>query len=125
MVNLARDAGRLAGRRELLFERLGRVAGVDVTFADVRASDRYIVVVIDAAGPDEVTMNNVSGPASLTDPHGAHVSDMAGSFGSAERTAGGLRERWELYWPRQGSGAYRLVLGPYRGQLLDRNLVIN
>jgi len=26
------------------------VAGVDVTFAEVRASDRYIVVVIDAVG---------------------------------------------------------------------------
>ena len=145
MVNLARDAGRVAGRTELLLERLASRAGplaevsaetaaLDrirdqdlleaVTFADVRASDRYIVVVIEATGPDEHDIGMVTGPAGLTDPRGAHVPNMHGAGLPAGSTTGGLRERQELYWPRQGSGTYHLVVGPYQGQRLDRDLVI-
>jgi hypothetical protein len=102
----------------------GRVADVSVTFADVRASNRYIVVVIDATGPDDHDIWMVTGPTGLTDPRGAHVPNMHGAGLPAESTPDGLREHIELYWPRQGSGTYHLVVGPYRGQRLDRALVI-
>jgi hypothetical protein len=100
------------------------VADVSVTFADVRASNGYIVVVIDATGPDEHDIEMVTGPTGLTDPGGAHVPNMHGAGAPPEHTPGGLRERQELYWPRQGSGTYHLVVGPYQGQRLDRDLVI-
>lgn len=102
----------------------GRVADVSVTFTDVRASDRYIVVVIDATGPDDHDIGMVLGLTALTDPRGAHVPNMHGAGLPAESTPSGLREREELYWPHQGSGTYHLVVGPYRGQRLDRDLVI-
>jgi hypothetical protein len=102
----------------------GRVAGVDVTFVDVRASDRYVVVVIEGTGPGEQEIGNVTGPSALTDPHGGHVPNMAAIGFPAEATPGGDRERWEMYWPRQGTGTYHLVVGSGLGQELHRDLVI-
>jgi hypothetical protein len=98
----------------------GRVAGVSVTFADVRASDHYIVVVVDAVGTDQRDIYQVTGPTALSDPKGGHVPNMHGTGLPLEPAPGGLHDHEELYWPRQGSGTYHLVVGPYQGQRLDR-----
>jgi hypothetical protein len=95
----------------------GRVGAVDVRFVDVRASDRYIVVVLDATGPDRYGVLSATAGA-LTDPHGGHVPNMP-SPGDPNNP-----DRVELYWPRQGSGTYRLSLGSDQGPYLERDLVI-
>jgi len=102
----------------------GRMAGVDVTFPEVRASARYIVVVVEATGPTERDVIQTIGPTSLADPGGQHVPNMIGLGGVPEAAAGGVREREELYWPRQGSGAYRLTVGPYQGQQIRRTIEV-
>lgn len=101
----------------------GRVDGVDVRFVDVRASARYIVVVLDATGPDQTALFAAT-VGSLTDPSGGRVSNMPGPELGTVPVAGGVTSRVELYWPRQGSGTYRLTLGTGSGPYLVRDLVI-
>jgi hypothetical protein len=99
----------------------GRVGDMTVTFGDVRASDRYIVVVLDVSGPDEREIRNLTGPSALIDPSGAHVPNLHGTGLPVTATDGVYHDHEELYWPRQGSGTYRLTLGNGR---LARSLVI-
>jgi len=102
----------------------GRVGDVDIAFTEVRASDRYVVIVVDAVGGDEVAIMQTVGPTQLVDPAGRHVPNMHGAGRPLERTPSGLHDHEELYWPRQGSGTYRVIVGPRDGKHLERTFVV-
>ena len=62
----------------------------------------------------------VTGPTALVDPSGGHVPNAHAWDDGGVPIAGGVRVHTEWYWPRQGSGTYRLVVGPGEGPHLVR-----
>jgi hypothetical protein len=102
----------------------GKVGGVAVTFTDVRASDSYIMVGADLVGPSEQAIWMVSGPTALQDPSGGHVPNAHEADSDEAAVTGGVREHAEWFWPRQGSGTYKLIVGNTNGPGLVRAINI-
>ena len=103
----------------------GKVGKVSVTFTGVRASGSYVMVAADLVGPDDRAIVLVAGPTALVDPSGGHVPNAHGWDDRGVPVPGGVRVHTEWYWPRQGSGTYRLVVGPGEGPHLVRPISIH